>query len=65
MTALRAIAIDTENGSGVRHAARFVLSVYETRTAAPFVFEHRQAWGCWDDKHRAAYQAWAAAPWWL
>ena len=51
-------------GEGAKHAARFVLSVWDSRRkwkAGSFdLFAALQAW---DDQQRAAFQTWAANPW--
>ena len=52
-------------GSGAFHAARFVLSVFNAD--APWQcgpFELHRALCAWDAAHRAAFLAWARAPWW-
>ncbi len=52
-------------GSGALHAARFMLSVWDSSHAwasGPFSFV--DAWAAWDDKHRDALLRWAADPWW-
>jgi len=51
--------------SGMRCTARFVLSVwnpYHEWACGPF--DLTEALRCWDDDHRAAFIAWARAPWW-
>lgn len=48
-----------------RHAAAFVLGVWDANrrwACGPFL-AHRAMIG-WDDKHRAAFLAWARNPWW-
>ena len=48
-----------------RHAARFVLSVWDSTNrwkAGPF--NVHAALAAWDDEHREAFAAWAARPWW-
>lgn len=60
-------------------SARFVLSVWSGTTGALDVgkkvadrqwpwkcarFDLHEAFGVWDDEHRAAFLAWARAPWW-
>src|SRR5262245_44215047 len=52
-------------GHGARCAGRFVLSVWnpycEWKCGS---FELHEALGCWDNKHRDAFSAWCAQPWW-
>jgi len=48
-----------------RHAARFVLSVWDSTNrwkAGPF--NVHDALAAWDDEHREAFAEWAARPWW-
>ncbi len=59
---LEAIATDPGNGTGVRCAARFCLYVWTQNKHHGW--DLADSWKRWDDKHRAAWQAWAAAPWW-
>jgi hypothetical protein len=50
--------------SGNHHAVAFVLNVFnspEWFKVMPFDVVH--AFSCWDDEHRAAFLAWARAPW--
>ena len=57
-------ATSPEPGSGALHAARFVLAVWNDR--APWKagsFQAISALGTWDGEHRAAFLAWAQAPW--
>ena len=52
-------------GSGARHAARFLLHVFNSNVeweSGPFVLSDAMA--CWDAHHRAAFVAWCKAPWW-
>ena len=52
-------------GSGARCAVAFVLYLWSGRHLWKAQhFDLREAWGCWDDAQRAAWQAWAADPWW-
>lgn len=52
-------------GSGSRNAARFVLAVWNnTGTWGLGRFDVMDAMGSWDSVHRAAFAAWARAPWW-
>lgn len=52
-------------GSGALHAARFVLTVWNSHAAwACGRFDALLALGAWDRQHRAAFLAWAAQPWW-
>ena len=51
--------------SGERHAARFVLAVWDN--AADWEcgrFDIVEALTVWDEPHRAAFLAWAGDPWW-
>lgn len=57
---LDTVARDPSNGSGVRHAARFLLYVW---TAGGYTWDMAQSWGCWDQHHRTAWKGWAADPW--
>jgi hypothetical protein len=50
--------------SGGVHAARFVLACwnsYHPWRCGPFLV--LEAFGTWDDEHRAAFVAWAQDPW--
>jgi hypothetical protein len=50
-------------GNGAREAAAFVLNLWDSRRAwAVGAFNVFHAIGAWDDKQRAAWQAWAANP---
>ncbi|MCO5164808.1 MAG: hypothetical protein M9894_27765 [Planctomycetes bacterium] len=52
-------------GSGALHAARFVLSVWNSHADWECGrFDAVRALGAWDQAHRAAFLAWAARPWW-
>ncbi len=58
-------ALSPEPGSGAHHAARFVLTVWNLGPWQEFDgFDFHEAFGKWDKKHRAAFLAWASAPWW-
>jgi hypothetical protein len=52
-------------GYGAQCAGRLVLSVWnsyhEWRCGS---FDLHEALGCWDAKHRSAFVAWIARPWW-
>lgn len=51
--------------SGSLAAARFVLSVFNPSTAFECGrFDLHEALSVWDADHRAAFLAWATAPWW-
>ncbi len=67
-----------QGGAGMRDAGLFVLSVWNTSTDWGEVcglrrddgptggrFDPHRALGNWDPGHRAAFVAWAVAPWWL
>ena len=57
-------ACSPEPGSGALAAAQFVLSVWDAeRDWRCGLFRLTQAVGAWDNKHRAAFRAWAASPW--
>jgi hypothetical protein len=58
-----ASGVATESG---RYAAQFVLSIWfaEHSMAKAGPFNLSEALGTWDPPHRAAFAAWAAAPWW-
>lgn len=45
-----------------RQAALFILNLWRRRMAWPD-FDLYEALACWDEDHRAAFQAWAMAPW--
>ncbi len=50
---------------GARCAARFVLSVWNSKRQWKCgAFDLMEALGCWDDEHRAAFMQWVRAPWW-
>ncbi len=50
---------------GERHAARFLLAVWDPSTAwEAGRFDAMEALRVWDPAHRAAYLAWADDPWW-
>jgi len=66
------------HGGGGRDAALFVLSVWNSSTDWREVaglsrddgptggrFDVHRALGNWDERHRGAFLAWAANPWWL
>jgi len=58
-------ASSSERCSAARHAARFVLSVWDPYgewECGPFNLH--LALQCWDDKHRAAFLTWVKNPWW-
>ncbi len=60
--------------SGEMHAAHFLLSVFDPNwgrtddmgraTLRPHIFNMHDALGAWDHEYRAAFIAWANAPWW-
>lgn len=52
--------------SGGRHAAAFVLGIYARAlpSALGVPFDFHRAVETWDAEHLAAFQAWAADPWW-
>lgn len=50
---------------GERHAARFLLSVWDTSTDwEAGKFDVLEALRAWDLPHRAAFLEWASDPWW-
>jgi hypothetical protein len=52
-------------GSGALNAARFVLSVWNSRAKWRCGrFDVVDALSCWDAEHRAAFLAWAQEPCW-
>jgi hypothetical protein len=60
------VAVCRSNGRAAREAARFCLLVWDHHIGAIdeyYLFDLRMAWGAWDSAHRAAWQAWAASPW--
>lgn len=63
---LRTIAAAEQSGAGIRAAARFVLSVFDSGppSSPAYHFDMRQALQVWDTKHAAAFEAWNAARWW-
>ncbi len=51
--------------SGERHAARFVLFVWNPRTRWSIgKFKLEDALGIWDDGNRRAFVEWVRRPWW-
>ena len=63
---LATIASNENEGRHVREAARFVLLVWDGSIGQNWrglAFNLRDAWGSWDPTHRAAWQRWAADPW--
>lgn len=63
LTALRAVSDNAMVGDGCRHAAAFVLGVYNNRTFPDF--DMFAALGRWDDRHREAFAKWTANPRWV
>jgi hypothetical protein len=52
-------------GSGALHAARFVLTVWNSQAEWECGrFDAVRALGAWDQAHQAAFLAWAMQPWW-
>lgn len=50
---------------GARHAARFVLAVWDNAGGwGCGRFDVIEAMAVWDPDHRAAFLAWASDPWW-
>lgn len=63
---LKRIASELSNGGAVREAARFCLLVWDGAIGVrdpACRFCLRRALRAWDGAHLAAWQAWAAAPW--
>lgn len=64
---LKEIAGGTRNnGPASRMAAAFLLEVWDPAIGHAdegLRFDIRFAWASWDGAHRAAWQAWAARPW--
>lgn len=50
--------------SATRHAALFVLHVWNQGPWKAGAFDATKAIACWDGRNRAAFLSWAAAPWW-
>lgn len=58
-------AAETPVSHGELLTAQFLLAVWDAAT--PWRcgrFELMEAMRVWDDRHRAAFLAWAKAPWW-
>jgi hypothetical protein len=52
-------------GHGAKHAARFVLAVWNNDAEWQCgKFDVVEALPVWDDSHRAVFLAWCAQPWW-
>jgi hypothetical protein len=55
----------TVASSGERHAARFILAVWDPGYVWDCGrFDLMEALAAWDEAHRRALLAWAAEPWW-
>lgn len=50
--------------AGARDAIRFVCGVWSVSHPGAQGFDLHKALGRWDASHRAAFNAWAAQPWW-
>ena len=62
---LDAYAVGPASTSGLRHAARFVLAVWNSRGEWKCgTFNAVEALQCWDRDHRDAFQRWVLDPWW-
>jgi hypothetical protein len=59
---MRVQAMTASGGTGKRQAALFCMWVWDHNVHH---FDLAKAWPIWDSEHRAAYSAWAAAPFWL
>ena len=58
-------ATETPLSHGELLTARFLLAVWDPATTWPCGrFELMDAMRVWDDRHRAAFLAWASDPWW-
>ena len=54
-----------QGGSGLQHAARFVLAVWAIdATWRIGRFDAMNALAAWDETHRKAFAAWCSSPWW-
>jgi hypothetical protein len=52
-------------GDGAKHAARFVLAVWDNAGGWRCgQFDVVEAFSVWDPTHRSAFLAWANDPWW-
>jgi hypothetical protein len=52
-------------GHGAKHAARFVLAVWNNDADWQCgKFDGVEALSIWDDAHRSVFLAWAVNPWW-
>lgn len=61
---LDAWAIGPAGTAGSRHAAAFVLAVWAPAPWRVGPFDAVEALKVWDERHRAAFTAWAKDPWW-
>jgi hypothetical protein len=53
-----------QHGSGLRHAAQFVLAVWSVNEPWKIGrFEVFAAMGAWDTAHHQAFVAWSSSPW--
>jgi hypothetical protein len=61
-------ACSSAASDGGRHAARFVLGVWDRRRGdrswACGTFDFHVAYQAWDDAHRMAFRRWLESPWW-
>lgn len=58
-------AAGPDGESGARHAAAFVLELWDSRARWRVgVFEFVVAMRQWDEQNRQAFLAWAKTPWW-
>lgn len=58
-------AAEGQAGRGALWAARFLLQLWnQDHEWAAGPFDIVRALAAWDASHRAAFLAWAAAPWW-
>jgi len=53
-----------EIGHGLLAAGRFMLSIFNSHVEWKCgAFNMREAWGDWDEEHRAVWSMWATNPW--
>lgn len=58
-------AVESPTSHGELLTAQFLLAVWDSaNTWRCGQFEFMQAMRVWDERHRAAFMAWATEPWW-